>query len=80
MSHLSFLTTEILSEWQYDCSQLAGKIRHVKLTLYENKDVKTLSPEEYSKIANEYTKLDEFEKVILNLSELDNQIMYPQAL
>uniref|UniRef100_A0A6G6AAI1 Uncharacterized protein n=1 Tax=Borely moumouvirus TaxID=2712067 RepID=A0A6G6AAI1_9VIRU len=80
MSYLSFLTTEIISEWQYDCSELAGKICRTKLTLYKDKNIATLTVDEYSKIAKEFIKLEEFEKVILNLSELDNQIKYPQAL
>ncbi|AQN68008.1 putative ORfan [Saudi moumouvirus] len=71
MSYLCYLTTEVISEWQNDCMELYKIIRHKKLNIYAGKDVKNLTKEEYSKIAEEFVKLDEFEQVILNLSAME---------
>nr|AEX63173.1 hypothetical protein mv_L971 [Moumouvirus Monve] len=40
MSYLYYLTTEVISEWQYDCIELYGKIRNNKLNICAEKDVK----------------------------------------
>ncbi|AGF85632.1 hypothetical protein QJ854_gp150 [Moumouvirus goulette] len=71
MSYPSFLTTKAISEWQYDCLELCEKIRCEKLCLCVKKDMANLTPEEYSTLAHEFAKLDEFQHVILNLFTLD---------